>query len=181
MHVPTAHEEKTGTWSGFSTWGAFGMTAVYDLLHAPGWCMMSVEEASLDDKELEWLLGKEGFSMRKHLAKTPAATLGFNEALAGVLELRRLHVEMDTVFAAANGWEDIALQHDFYEVDYLPEHDRVRYTIHPDARREVLKRLLALNHAIPAEEGKAGLWGKKGVTAKKKAQRNADEIQLGLF
>jgi len=39
-------------------------------------------------------------------------------------------------------------QQDFYEVDYLPENDRVRYTISPDARKEVLKRLLKLNHEI---------------------------------
>ncbi|MBX7203667.1 MAG: N-6 DNA methylase, partial [Bacteroidia bacterium] len=46
----------------------------------------------------------------------------------------------------------IDLRHDFYEVDYLPENDRVRFTIHPDARKEVLKRLLELNHKIHEEE-----------------------------
>ena len=46
----------------------------------------------------------------------------------------------------------IELRHDFYEVDYLPENDRVRYTIHPDARREVLKRLLLLNHEVHESE-----------------------------
>jgi len=52
---------------------------------------------------------------------------------------------MDAVLKAYGG-EDIYLAHDFYEVDYLPENDRVRYTISPDARKEVLKRLLKLNH-----------------------------------
>lgn len=28
------------------------------------------------------------------------------------------------------------------------ENDRVRYTIHPEARKEILKRLLLLNHKI---------------------------------
>jgi len=32
------------------------------------------------------------------------------------------------------------LRHAIYEVDYLPENDRLRYTIHPDARKELLKR-----------------------------------------
>ena len=36
--------------------------------------------------------------------------------------------------------------HDFHEVETLPENDRVRYTISPTARKEVLRRLLALNH-----------------------------------
>lgn len=48
-----------------------------------------------------------------------------------------------------------------YEVDYLPENDRIRYTIHPDARKEVLKRLLLLNHERYEEELKQGLHKKK--------------------
>jgi hypothetical protein len=55
---------------------------------------------------------------------------------------------MNNTVLKAYGWEDIDLTHDFYEVDYLPENDRVRYTISPDARKEVLKRLLKLNHEI---------------------------------
>jgi hypothetical protein len=61
----------------------------------------------------------------------------------------------------AYGWEDIDLSHDFYEVDYLPENDRVRYTISPDARKEVLKRLLKLKHEIHEQEVKAGLYAKR--------------------
>jgi len=61
----------------------------------------------------------------------------------------------------AYGWEDINLAHDFYEVDYLPENDRVRYTISPDARKEVLKRLLKLNHEIHEQEMKARLHLKR--------------------
>lgn len=38
----------------------------------------------------------------------------------------------------------------------------VRYTIREPARREVLARLLALNHERYAEEVKAGLYEKKG-------------------
>ena len=38
-----------------------------------------------------------------------------------------------------------------YEVDYLPENDRIRYTISPNAKKEVLKRLLKLNHKIHAK------------------------------
>ena len=53
---------------------------------------------------------------------------------------------MDQAVLAFYGWSDLNLQHDFYEVETLPENDRVRYTIHPDARKELLKRLLALNH-----------------------------------
>ena len=68
---------------------------------------------------------------------------------------------MDETILKVYGWEDINLAHDFYEVDYLPENDRVRYTISPDARKEVLKRLLKLNHEIHEQEAKACLHPKR--------------------
>lgn len=109
----------------------------------------------------------------KHLEKPPN-TISFKEALQGILKLRDLHMQMDEAVLDAYGWNDIALKHDFYEVDYLPENDRIRFTIHPDARKEVLKRLLELNHKIHAEEVKAGLWDKK--SAKKKEYKQNDEL-----
>jgi hypothetical protein len=80
---------------------------------------------------------------------------------------------MDQAVLAAYGWDQngpdgpaIDLRHDFYEVDYLPESDRIRFTIHPDARREILKRLLILNHKIHKQEIAAGLrnQNEKGLT-----------------
>ncbi|MBU4129106.1 hypothetical protein KJ582_03215 [bacterium] len=85
---------------------------------------------------------------------------------------------MDETVLNAYGWEDINLAHNFYEVDYLPENDRVRYTISPDARKEVLKRLLKLNHEIHEQEVKASLHA-KGKT-KKKQKADAPE-QMKLF
>ncbi|TAE03444.1 MAG: hypothetical protein EAZ97_01480 [Bacteroidetes bacterium] len=41
-------------------------------------------------------------------------------------------------------WQ-IDLAHDFYEIAYLPENDRVRYSISESARKEILAKLLALN------------------------------------
>jgi protein subunit release factor B len=76
-------------------------------------------------------------------------------------------VQIDEAVLEAYGWSDIQLRHDFYEVDYLPENDRIRFTIHPDARKEVLKRLLELNHKIHEEEVQAGLWDKKKTSTKK--------------
>ncbi|MGE4345756.1 MAG: DNA methyltransferase, partial [Geoalkalibacter sp.] len=70
----------------------------------------------------------------------------------GILELRKLHRELDEAVLAAYGWTDLNLGHDFHEVETLPENDRVRYTISPEARKEVLKRLLALNHQRAEEE-----------------------------
>lgn len=44
----------------------------------------------------------------------------------------------------------------------------MRYTIHPETSKEILKRLLELNHKIHAEEVEKGLWEKKKSTGKKK-------------
>ena len=38
---------------------------------------------------------------------------------ADVDELRALRVKIDVVVAEAYGWDDLALDHDFHEVDYL--------------------------------------------------------------
>ena len=83
---------------------------------------------------------------------------------------------MDEMVLNTYGWEDINLVHDFY--DYLPENDRVRYTISSDTRKEALKRLLKLNHEIHEQEVKAGLHV-KGKT-KKKQKADASE-QRKLF
>ena len=74
------------------------------------------------------------------------------QALAGILELRRLHVELDVCVRDAYGWHDLPLEHNFHEVETLPENDRVRYTISAAARKELLKRLLAENHCRAAAE-----------------------------
>ena len=76
---------------------------------------------------------------------------------ARIEALRQLHRQMDEAVARAYGWGDLDLGHGFHDVDFLPEKDRVRYTISPEARREVLKRLLLLNHERHAKEVAAGL------------------------
>jgi hypothetical protein len=100
-----------------------------------------------------------------------------------ILKLRELHVQMDQAVLETYGWQDIQLRHNFYEVDYLPENDRVRYTIHPEARKEILKRLLELNHKIHEEELKAGLWDKKKYKIEKKKNKVEEKKEGygGLF
>jgi hypothetical protein len=85
------------------------------------------------------------------------------KSIDNLVKLRGLQKKMDEAVLEAYGWSDIQLRHDFYEVDYLPENDRVRYTIHPDARKEVLKRLLELNHQYYEEEIKQGLHKEEDV------------------
>jgi hypothetical protein len=72
-------------------------------------------------------------------------------------ELRALQREMDTTVACAYGWDDLDLEHGFHEVPYLPETDRVRFTISETARVEVLRRLSELNRQRYEEEVDQGL------------------------
>jgi hypothetical protein len=134
-----------------------GLTKTYNLFHSNA---ITSQTVNLQDKQV--------LSLQKHLDKT-AGTISFDEAIQGILKLRELHIQMDEAVLDAYGWNDIELKHDFYEVDYLPENDRTRFTIHPDARKEVLKRLLELNHKIHEEELKAGLWDKKKTGTKNKS------------
>lgn len=79
----------------------------------------------LDKKTIGKQFGKEGWNLWNHLQKTPG-TCSIEEAVEGIVKLRRLHVEMDNAVLAVYGWQDVQLKHDFYEVDYLTENDRVR-------------------------------------------------------
>lgn len=85
---------------------------------------------------------------------------------------------MDETVLKAYGWTDINLAHDFYEVEYLPENDRIRYTISPAARKEILKRLLKLNHEIHEQEQKEVKSTKTKTKIKHKAGATK---QLNLF
>jgi hypothetical protein len=144
-----------------------GLTETYNLFHSN-----AITAQSINDKD------KQVVSLQKHLEKT-ANTISFDEAIQGILKLRELHVQMDEVVLNAYGWNDIELKHNFYEVDYLPENDRVRFTIHADARKEVLKRLLELNYKIHEEEVVAGLFDKKpSAKPKKKKDTNPDQNEL---
>jgi methylase of polypeptide subunit release factors len=144
-----------------------GLTKTYNLFHSKELHLIPETKALYDDKTFEKKFGKEALQLIKHLTKTQG-TVSIIEAVSGIIKLRELHVRMDEAVLEAYGWSDIQLRHDFYELDYLPENDRVRYTIHPDARREILKRLLELNHKIHEEEVTAGLWDSKGGSKKSK-------------
>ena len=55
--------------------------------------------------------------------------------------LRQLHSNLDEAAAAAYGWDDIDLDHGFHTYRQM-----TRWTITPEARIEVLDRLLEENH-----------------------------------
>lgn len=102
-----------------------------------------------------------------------------HESSEDIAHLRALHVEMDNAVAAAYGWQDLELGHGFRETP-----QGVRYALSDPARREVLRRLLALNHERYAEEVAQGLHEKKkasrGGKGAKKLRANKDQLSLGM-
>ncbi|MBN1991882.1 MAG: hypothetical protein JW953_04215 [Anaerolineae bacterium] len=98
------------------------------------------------------------------------------ETAPDIVKLRELHVQMDTAVAAAYGWADLDLAHDFHDTP-----QGLRFTISETARREVLGRLLELNHRRYEEEVLAGLH-EKGSKGKRKEKKKADDGgQMLLF
>jgi hypothetical protein len=95
-----------------------------------------------------------------------------HEISADISDLRTLHTELDHTVAAAYGWTDLDLGHGFQETK-----QGVRYTISEAARREVIDRLLALNHERYAQEQADLLSEPK---PKSKARKRVPQ-QAGLF
>jgi hypothetical protein len=62
-----------------------------------------------------------------------------------IKKIRELYKNIDTEMLRLYNWTDIDLSYDFFELNYLPENDRIRFSILPSARKEILKRLLLLN------------------------------------
>jgi len=129
-----------------------GLTKVYNLFHNPD---LSVEMVEME--------AQKGMAV---------AVAGFEP----LIELRSLHVELDTAVRDAYGWQDLDLDHDFYEVETLPEDDRMRYTISPSARREILNRLLIENHARTELQGK-----KFSAKSNRRKRKNKSTTDLPNF
>lgn len=121
------------------------------------------------------------------------ATITGDEGFARTQRLRELHRELDQTVLTAYGWHTdsdfgpaLALRHDFHPLDFLPENDRIRLTLHPEARREVLARLLKLNHQRAAEAEQIQKQAPAAVPAKKKSKPKQPavaappELNLGL-
>ncbi len=108
---------------------------------------------------------EDKFTTARKLAKRQAG-LGLNdlydlvdspgESTVVIEELRAEIASLDAAVLSSYGWSDIELAHGHYDVP-----GTVRFTISPEARKEVLRRLLKLNHERYAEEVAAGLHYKK--------------------
>jgi hypothetical protein len=131
-----------------------GLTDIYNLFHARDLTPAKVAKVSKKSAQ--------------------ESTRGF-EAL---LELRRLHVELDLAIRAAYNWQNLPFDHDFYEIETLAEDDRrIRYTISSAARKELLRRLLVQNHAR-AEAEKAAIKPAKPKRGRKAPTPHDEHVEM---
>jgi hypothetical protein len=100
-----------------------------------------------------------------------------------IVALRHIWSRIDVCIIKMFGWDDIDLSHDFHEVAYRPESDRLRYTISEHARTEVLQRLSALNRQHYEEEVVACQHDKPSIKTKlaisnKKTKTSTSQLSL---
>jgi hypothetical protein len=96
---------------------------------------------------------------------------------ADIEALRQAVIANDAAVSAAYGWDDLDLEHGFYDLGRGP-----RFTVSPAARKEMLRRLLAENHRRYAEEQAALKANPDAAKAKKgKAERTPPTPDGGLF
>jgi hypothetical protein len=119
-------------------------------------------------------VGKVGAALHAHrsalmlerwegLTKTYNRVHDPDEHAEDIVELRRLHVELDHAVAVAYGWDDLPMDHDFHET-----RQGIRYTLGPATRTELLDRLLGLNHQRAAAEAAAGVTRRRRGGARRR-------------
>jgi hypothetical protein len=94
-----------------------------------------------------------------------------------ILELRKLHSEMDYEALRCFGWNDLKFNHGFYTIS-----NGLRFTIHPDVQTELLSRLYDLNQQYAAEELGGAQTPKPKVAKPKQAKPKAQPSdQTSMF
>ena len=140
-----------------------------------------LETGRLYHDRRELLLGNRGVGLTTLTKAVHDRALSDSD----IQEFREHIVRLDEEVLGAYGWTDINLEHDFHQVAYLPNGKNERFTISEEARREVLQRLLKLNHERHEEEVAQGLHDKKkkktSTPRKKKTSPAKDDGNMDLF
>lgn len=94
---------------------------------------------TLDEERREIMLRRElGLTKLYNLVNDPTLA---DQDDADVARMRQIHAELDHVVMEAYGWGDVELNHGFHTYRQM-----TRWTVCPEARVEILDRLLEENH-----------------------------------
>ncbi|MBD2190122.1 hypothetical protein H6F41_18525 [Pseudanabaena sp. FACHB-723] len=173
----------------------FASTLKQDMSYTPSTCFETFPfpfPTPETEKELE-AIGEKYYNQRQQIMQTTQLGLTKtynrfhdpNDIAIDIQQLRELHIQMDYAVMKAYGWveqlritnyelggEQFPLAHGFHQTK-----QGLRFTISETARRDILDRLLALNHQRYAEEVKAGVGKEKG---KRKKEKVVDKRQTVL-
>lgn len=135
------------------------------------------------DNSLSEDIGRKFYGARDGILKSTKSGLtqtynrfhNSKDLAADITYLRELQVQMDKVTLSAYHWDDIDLLPNFYETK-----QGLRFTISNTARREILCRLLELNHQRHAEEV-AEASVRTGAVAVKRGRRPRDSSIQSAF
>lgn len=96
------------------------------------------------------------------------------------VQFRKLQTDLDVAVSDSYGWDDLELEHGFHETKH-----GIRFIVSESTQREVLQRLLKLNHERYEEEVAQGLHDKKkkktSTPRKKKTSPAKDDGNMDLF
>lgn len=100
---------------------------------------------TLDEERREIMLRRElGLTKLYNRVNDPLVADSSDPDIA---RLREIHVQLDETVMAAYGWDDLELGHGFHTYRQME-----RWTVSPQARVEILDRLLEENHRRAAEQ-----------------------------
>lgn len=150
---------------------AWGSTIKTDLRYTPSdiFETLALPELSQAMRELGDRL--DGFRRELMLARQSGLTATYNLVNskdcndADIAELRAIHQAIDEAVCRAYGWDDLIPQLDH---GIHPVGRDTRFTVGPTVQREIVDRLLELNHERYAAEVAAGLHDKKGKASRGK-------------
>jgi hypothetical protein len=94
---------------------------------------------------------------------------------ADVASLRDAHVLVDEAIRSSYGWSDVELDHGFHETPLGR-----RFAVSPAARRDLLRRLLDLNHARAAEEAILSAASPSEQRGARRARRATTSATMGV-
>ncbi len=147
--------------SAFHWWWAvtYASTMRNDLRYTPSDCFDTLPQPDVFAREVGEVAAElDSFRSQLMLSEDVGLTRLYNRVAdisdpdRRIDQLRQLHAALDAGVAASYGWPDIELGHGFHETP-----QGLRFTISPDAAREVLDRLLELNFERFLDEVEQGL------------------------
>ena len=130
-----------------------------DLSYSPGDTFMKVPRPPSSECVRQMGMGldkvRAEVMRRRDLGLTRLYNLVNDPAVAStsdpdVARLREIHEQLDHTVMAAYGWDDVPLNHGFHTYRQM-----TRWTVCPEARVEILDRLLEENHRRAALQGDA--------------------------